>query len=274
MSGEEVPSIGSIPLALDDLELERVMLEAINRDRQEQGLAPVAWDRTAAYAGALHAADMAAHDFFSHWNREGYGPQYRYTRAGAGGRDRVMENIYTSSARFSDGRPAPIEDFVEEVHEGQVNLMDSPGHRQNILTPEHTHVGVGFAYNPQAGRFVMAQEFVNRYVEMEPLPEQGPVGTRLLVVGRLLEGASQPNINLTYQPFPKPMSVAELNETGTYEHAAEIYQPVRPRVFEDGSFEAQVVLDYRGQAGVYSVRVWVGVQGQEVLASEWMVDVE
>jgi uncharacterized protein YkwD len=266
-----VPSINTIPLALADPALAQSMLEAINQDRQTHGLNPVAWDDTAAYAGALHAADMATHDYFSHWNRSGYGPEYRYNQVG--GSDSVMENISTYSYRFDDGRPAPIVDFIPIIKQAQTGLMNSPGHRANILKPEHTHVGVGFAYNPETGSFYLAQEFVNRYVEMQPLPLQAEHDTILLISGKLLPDAHKPNINLTYQPFPQPMGLTELNATSSYSRDADIYEAISPNMEPDGTFATQIQLDNEGQAGIYSVRVWVEVQKQSILASEWLIAV-
>ncbi len=266
-----IPAISSIPLAMDDPDLARLMLDLINQDRQAHGLQPVDWDDRAAYAGALHAADMAAHNYFSHWSRSGHGPEYRFNQVG--GLDNVMENIFTQWYRFDDGRPAPIDDFGAIVRRAQAGLMDSPGHRANILTPEHTHVGVGFAYNPETGSFYLAQQFVNRYVVLQPLPAQAALGARLQVVGELLPGARQPNINLTYQPFPQPMTLDELNATSSYRRDADIYQALNPDTTADGRFTAEVVLDHAGQAGLYSIRVWVDVQGQSVLASEWLIEV-
>ena len=61
--------------------------------------------------------------------------------------------------------------------------MDSPGHGANILVPAHTHVGVGIAYRPDLGELRLVQEFVNRYVELDPLPKELPLGA-LDEVGR------------------------------------------------------------------------------------------
>lgn len=271
-ASEASPPLVDNSFVMSDPSLERVILNAINDDRQANGLSPLGWDAVAAQAGALHAADMAAQGYFSHWSPGGYGPEYRYNLAG--GRDTAAENIYTFSYRFDGGRAAPIDDFAAVVREAEVSLMQSPGHRANILTPEHTHVGVGFAYNPQTGSFYLVQEFVNRYVEMEPLPLRAALDTTLLVQGRLLEGASSPNVNLTYQPFPQPLSLDALSQTGAYLRDAEIYQAVLTQVGADGTFQAQAVLSNQGLAGVYSVRVWVTVDGKEVLASEWLVEVQ
>ena len=258
-------------LVINDPVLDQVMLAAINADRQANGLVPVAWDATAAAAGAAHASEMAALGFFSHWSPDGFGPEMRYARAG--GTDNAMENIFTSSSRYSDGRPAPIESFADLVVQAERDLMQSPGHRRNILMPSHTHVGMGFAYNPQTGSFYLVQEFVDRYVVMQPLPQTAPVGALMTVAGQLLPGSDAPLINATYAPFPQPMSLDELNATGTYLRAAQIYAPVSPQVAGDGSFSASVPLDYAGRPGSYSVRVWVTVGGEQVPASEQLIEV-
>lgn len=263
------PTDVNTSLIINDPALEQTMLAAINANRQSNGLAPVAWDATAATAGATHAADMAARGYFSHWSPDGYGPEMRYTRAG--GTDTTMENISTSVSHYSDGRPVPIDNFTEQVLQAEARLMQSSGHRRNILMPSHTHVGVGFAYNPQTGSFYLVQEFVDRYVEMQPIAQTGQISERITVVGRLLPGAEAPLINLTYAPFPQPMSLDELNSTGSYQRDAKIYAPLTPHLVEDGTFSATTPLDYKGQPGIYSIRVWVTVDGEQVLASEQVV---
>jgi uncharacterized protein YkwD len=258
-------------LVMDDPTLEQTMLDAINQDRREHDLQPVAWDETAALAGARHVADMAQHGFFSHWNRSGYGPEYRYTQAG--GSASVMENIYSYGYQYTDGRPAPIDDFVPIVERAEEELMLSPGHRRNILTPEHTHVGVGFAYNAETGMFLLAQEFTNHYVELEGLPMQAQPGAVVTVAGTLRETASEPLLNLAYQPFPSPRTVAELNTTSTYRSDATIFQALDISPAPDGSFQMEAVLDNEGQPGLYSMRVWVEHAGDRVLANDWTIAV-
>ena len=36
--------------------------------------------------------------------------------------------------------------------------MDSPGHRENLLNPAYTHIGVGVAHNPAYG-YYLTQNF-------------------------------------------------------------------------------------------------------------------
>ena len=254
----------------DIVALRWVMLEAINADRSTQGLPPVAWDETAARAGQAHAEEMASAGYFSHWDLSGHGPDYRYAQAG--GQDAVLENIYTYWYRYDNGQPAPIEDWEGVIRAAQASLMQSPGHRQNILDPAHTHVGVGIAYHAVTGDVRITQEFINRYVVLRPLPASVALGTDIVLQGELLPGASEPLINLAYEPFPQPLSLETLGTTGTFISPAEIYEAIHPEADEQ-RFEATFPLNYEGRAGLYHVRVWVQVVGQRVPAVDAIVAV-
>jgi hypothetical protein len=237
------------------------MLDLINEDRAAEGLAPVAWDDLAAQVAQNHAEAMAEQDYMSHWNLKGEGPDVRYSLAG--GTEVVQENVYLFWYRYDDGRPAPIEDWEEVVREAQKALMESPGHRANIMAPAHTHVGVGIAYNGDIGEVRIAQEFINRYVTLEPVARSVAVGTTLTVRGRLLESAGEPLVNLAYEPFPTPMTVEEVEAVRTYTSPAEIFDALNADVGEDDSFSAEVTLDNEGRAGLYHIRIWVNVEGIE-----------
>ena len=252
-------------------QLERVMLGAINQSRRGSGLTPLEWDPVAAEAGRRHAADMAEHDYFSHWDRTGYGPEYRYNLAG--GIHSVMENIYVHGRQLVDGRPIQLFDFTSPVLAAHSSLMQSSGHRRNILTPEHTHVGVGFAYNPRSAKLYLVQEFVNRYVGIDPLPRTAALGATLTVTGRALPGALEPTINLAWEPFPTPMTREQLAATTSYRSTAIFYQALAVQQLADGTFRVRVPLNYKGREGVYHVRVWARVAGREVLASETLIEV-
>jgi len=267
-TGQPVNSPGNVP---DLAALQRLMLDLVNADRATEGLSPVQWDAFAAQVGQAHAEDMAANGYMSHWNLAGEGPDVRYGRAG--GTDNVQENVYMYWYRLSDGRPAPIEDWETVVREAETTLMDSPGHRANILAPEHTHVGIGIAYNAATGDVRIAQEFLNRYVALERLPGQAHVGDTLTVRGQLLPGASNPLINLAYEPFPRPMTVHEVEARSTYQSPAEFFSAVQPEVDAHGRFSAQVTLDAGGRAGVYHVLIWVDVGLMSVQAVNVVLDV-
>ncbi len=163
-----IASLGFLPPGFDNLQAQA--LDLINRSRAAEGLSLVAWDDAAAQVAQAHAEDMLAGPFFSHWNRDGYGPEHRAALT-AGMTDAVFENIH-SSWRTNNGQPAPILDWPQRVLDAQEGLMNSPGHRRNIMDPAHTHVGVGIAYRPEIGELRLVQLFLNRYVEIDPLPRE------------------------------------------------------------------------------------------------------
>jgi hypothetical protein len=247
------------------------MLELVNTDRTMEGLSPVQWDAFAAQIGQAHAEDMAANGYMSHWNLAGEGPDIRYGQAG--GTETVQENAYMYWWRYDDGRPAPIKDWEAVIHEAEEMLMNSPGHRANILNPVHTHVGIGIAYNAQTGDVRISQEFLNRYITLVSLPAQARVGDTLTLSGQLLSSASEPLINLAYEPFPMPVTIDWLNTTSTYVSPAEFFVALEPEMGANGRFTAQVTLDSEGRPGIYHIRIWVRVAGESVQGADVIIEV-
>ena len=80
-------------------------------------------------AAQAHSADMVARAFYSHTSPGGSRPWDRAAAAGSTHRT-IGENI-------ACGQRSPA-----EVVDG---WMNSPGHRANILKPDFTHIGIGFA---------------------------------------------------------------------------------------------------------------------------------
>ena len=257
------------PKPSPDLEtFARYMMDLINRDRQAAGFPPVQWDETAARAAQVHAEEMARYVYLSHWNLDGYGPEHRYNYAG--GRDAVRENVYAYYQRSSTGAGIPIQDWQKAVEEAEEALMQSAGHRDNILQPSHTHVGIGIGYNPALGEVRIAQEFVDRYVVLDPVPEAVRAGDAVEIAGRMLPGVSSPLFNLAYEPLPTPMSVAELNKTSTYTSRAEVLEALKPQV-EGSRFRATIRFAESGRPGLYHIRVWVERSGQMIFAANVII---
>lgn len=259
-------SLGFLPPGFDNLQAQT--LDLINQSRADEGLSPVAWDDAAAQVAQAHAEDMLTGPFFSHWNRAGYGPEHR-AALDAGMTDAVFENIH-AFWRTSNGQPAPIQDWPQRILDAHEGLMDSPGHRRNIMDPAHTHVGIGIAYRPEIGELRLVQLFLNRYVELDPLPRELPVGAEVEINGRLINGASDPLVNLAYEPFPQPLTLEQLAETSSYQSAAQFISA--PRTTVDGDrFRTRAILDFNGQSGLYHVWVFVMVQGEHAQAASAMV---
>ncbi|MEV0476641.1 CAP domain-containing protein, partial [Streptomyces prunicolor] len=81
--------------------------------------------------------DMVARAFYSHTSPDGSQPWDRAAAAGARRRT-IGENIACGQRTAT------------EVVEG---WMNSPGHRANILKPDFTHIGIGFAGGGQMGTY-------------------------------------------------------------------------------------------------------------------------
>lgn len=247
--------------AFDPATLATQMLTLINRDRAAAGLAAVAWDETAAGVAAAHAADMAARDYFSHWNPDGLGPDHRYSAAG--GQHAAMENLYAYVSAFADGHGAPIADWPAVIDAAQASLMASPGHRANILNPAHTHVGIGMAYDPNTGRLWLAQEFVDQYVTLAaPLPDEAAPGAAIRVAGAFGPAAlGNALLVLAYEPLPAPLSAADLAARATYQSAA---QSLDIRAIPL-TFDETITLP-TGPPGLYHIRLAVDTAtGQAVV---------
>ncbi|WP_043488150.1 MULTISPECIES: CAP domain-containing protein [Streptomyces] len=108
-----------------------------NAERAAAGLPPLAPDPNLTVAAQRHSEDMVARDFYSHTAPEGSQPWDRAAAAGCRHRG-IGENI-------ACGQRTP-----SEVVRG---WMNSPGHRANILKPEFSHIGIGYATGSRAGTY-------------------------------------------------------------------------------------------------------------------------
>ncbi|MGW5903913.1 CAP domain-containing protein [Streptomyces althioticus] len=113
------------------------VVELTNRERARAGLPPLSRDPLLTTAARAHSADMVARDFYAHTAPDGSKPWDRAAAAGSRCRT-VGENIACGQRSAA------------EVVRG---WMNSPGHRANILKPEFTHIGVGFAGGGRAGTY-------------------------------------------------------------------------------------------------------------------------
>ncbi|WP_432353336.1 CAP-associated domain-containing protein [Sporosarcina sp. A2] len=110
---------------------ERQLFDLTNAARVRHGRSILAWDSSVAGTARKHSADMADNDYFSHDNLEGLSPFDRIKNDGIGFK-RAGENLAygQSSSIFA--------------HEG---LMNSIGHRENILLKDYSNLGIGVSFN-------------------------------------------------------------------------------------------------------------------------------
>ena len=127
--------------ARPDLEIK--MLELVNRERTKRGLKPLQWDPEILPVARAHSQDMFVRGYFSHYTLEGKDPFDRMKAAGI--------KYYSAGENLALGPSLSI------CHEG---LMNSPGHRANILNPTYGRVGIGILDGGAYG-LMISQEFRN-----------------------------------------------------------------------------------------------------------------
>ncbi len=150
-------------------EVEWQLYKLVNGERVREGLTPLLEERMLVEIAGDHTMDMLERDFFAHENPDGDGPAERVGRKHRTIVGGVTENIWTR-IRTEDTDSAAL---AAEVMYG---LMNSPGHRRNILTPELTHMGFGvYSSSGLAGlkKKVMATQLfgaIRGYID-KPVPE-------------------------------------------------------------------------------------------------------
>lgn len=119
-------------------ELEQLMLNLINQERTNANLAPLTFDNDLNEASEDHSSWMLDTDTFSHTGQNGSSAGDRIVDAGyeLEGNWTWGENIGWQSERGEPG----LEDDVRDIHQ---SLMNSPGHRANILNPDFEEIGIG-----------------------------------------------------------------------------------------------------------------------------------
>lgn len=106
--------------------LEFRMIELVNKERADRGLKTLIYDEKLRAVGRVHSADMFKRGYFSHYSPEGK------TVA-----ERAEENKVSYVVIGENLAYAPE---LSLAHEG---LMNSPGHRANILGEDFAKVGIG-----------------------------------------------------------------------------------------------------------------------------------
>ena len=114
---------------------EQDILEKINSARAAQGLTVLKLDDRLSAAAYAHSTDMACQDFIDHAGSDGstwytriQAQDYTYAYA--------TENIYVGNPAFG-GTPDGAFDW----------WMNSPVHRDNILSAKVSEIGIGYAYS-------------------------------------------------------------------------------------------------------------------------------
>lgn len=105
---------------------EELMLTLVNQERVKIGRGQLAMSLKLRDLARNYAKDMFGRGYFSHYNPEGQSPFDRMDKDG----------IHFSSA----GENLALAPNIDLAHQG---LMNSPGHKRNILSPDFGKVGIG-----------------------------------------------------------------------------------------------------------------------------------
>lgn len=102
------------------------MLVLINKERTHRGLNTLKADPELTAVALQHSGDMLARGYFSHYTPEGLSP---------------FDRINKAKVRFiTAGENLALAPNLDQAHTG---LMNSPGHRANILNRGFGRVGIG-----------------------------------------------------------------------------------------------------------------------------------
>jgi hypothetical protein len=132
---------GTLPAAgegeftkLDEAIAVKLMFTEINRLRADEGVPLLALDTNLSVLCREHSRDMAEGGYFSHINPDGLDANDRVRHAGLN--CLVTENI--GVYRTDD---IPLGNIISDL---MASLYESELHRENMLNPQVTHVGIGF----------------------------------------------------------------------------------------------------------------------------------
>jgi len=107
-------------------EMEYKMLDLVNGERQSRVIRPMSFNEQIADVARGHSRDMVKRNFVDHLNPDGMNCHQRLSEAG----------IYPLMC----GENIAKHMSIDTAH---IGLMNSLGHRQNILDEEFTHIGIG-----------------------------------------------------------------------------------------------------------------------------------
>lgn len=119
-------------------EMERKIYRLTNEARRKHGVPSLTWETSLRDVARAHSADMLRSNYFSHMSRDGRSPHERIRSGYPFGLSSSGENIWMGTGH-DPGDTTRLARIIVN------NWMSSAGHRQNLLNPEYTDIGVGVA---------------------------------------------------------------------------------------------------------------------------------
>ncbi|MFG6147131.1 CAP domain-containing protein [Halobacillus sp. B23F22_1] len=112
----------------DPSQFEKEVVELVNEERAKEDLDPLEMYGRLSDLARLKSQDMADNDYFDHTSPT-YGSPFEMM-------DQYDFTYWSAGENIAAGQRSP-----EQVVEG---WMNSPGHRENIMKEDFTHIGVGY----------------------------------------------------------------------------------------------------------------------------------
>jgi len=117
---------------------EQKMVDYINQERTSRNLQPLTVDLSVTDVARIKAQDMIDNNYFSHYSPT-YGSPFDMLKSYGINYLQAGENLAGNSS-------------IDNAHKA---LMNSQGHRDNILNPDFTHIGVGVKSGGQYGNMIV-----------------------------------------------------------------------------------------------------------------------
>lgn len=156
------------------------MLELLNQARKGAGLAALQPDEEMRGIARAHSEDMAEHHFFGHVSPTTGTTDERYRRSG------VVVAAFGENVAEADS--------AETAFDG---LMESPGHRANMLGAQFTHVGIA-AVSTDAQQLAFTLIF-GRRADPRAMPRTTPQVDAAFLALRAKKGLSKPPSDPIYR---------------------------------------------------------------------------
>jgi len=142
-----VISYGIIPIQINDenkiREIEKQVHHNTNLERQKHGLQTLEYNTELSKIARLHSQDMLDRDFFAHNDPNGCDAVCRYQKSNYSCNS-LMGVIAGENLHWWQYSDNIFWQSPEQIgRETVASWMESPGHRENILSPMYQNEGIG-----------------------------------------------------------------------------------------------------------------------------------
>jgi len=208
--------------------LEYRLFKMLNKERKAEGLWTLFFQNDLRAVARKHSSDMARQNYFAHEAKDGSSPKDRFERS------RVSEAIAGENL-------AKVRGYKHPVKASHVGLMNSPGHKANILSKAYNCVGIGLAISVDR-TYYFTQNFSYRYLVLKEFSEKIWFANSLNIKGEVIKD------NVTRVVLVSKNDFYDLEEKL-------IFDPKK-----DKHFRFKISL---AKASTYEVQVFVLLQGEK-----------